>query len=53
MAIFVNLLLGGLIFGYTIFALVRFTKKSRQGKCAACELKKTCESENELPTHLK
>lgn len=43
---FVNILIGGAIFGYAIWALVRFIKKSKQGKCAACSLQKGCESQS-------
>lgn len=39
-----NLLLGSLIFGYAAFALFRFVKKSRQGKCSACSMKNSCSS---------
>ncbi|TLS36930.1 FeoB-associated Cys-rich membrane protein [Pseudalkalibacillus caeni] len=38
----VNILIGVLIFGYAGWTLFRFVKKSRKGKCAACELNKSC-----------
>jgi hypothetical protein len=41
----INILIGGAIFGYAAWALVRFINKSKQGKCAACHAKKTCSSE--------
>ncbi|WP_173400570.1 FeoB-associated Cys-rich membrane protein [Listeria floridensis] len=49
----VNLLLGGLIFGYTAYALVRYVKRSKKGNCAACELEEACETETKLPEHLR
>ncbi|MED2972106.1 FeoB-associated Cys-rich membrane protein [Fictibacillus sp. B-59209] len=39
-----NILLGLLIFGYAGFTIFRFVKKSKQGKCATCALKKGCQS---------
>lgn len=39
-----NILIGGAIFGYAGWALVRFIKKSKQGKCAACHEQKSCSS---------
>ncbi|WP_436969889.1 FeoB-associated Cys-rich membrane protein [Listeria fleischmannii] len=44
LALFTNLVLGSLIFGYTLYALIRYVKKSKKGKCAACELEENCES---------
>ncbi len=38
----VNIIIGGLIFGYAGFALIKFLKKSKQGKCAACSIKDSC-----------
>lgn len=37
-----NIVIGGLIFGYAGWALWRFIKKSKEGKCAACSAKKSC-----------
>jgi len=42
----VNFLIGGAIFGYAGFALVRFINKSKQGKCAACSVQKNCTSQS-------
>lgn len=42
---FVNLLIGALIFGYAGWTLYRLVKKSRQGKCAACSKKSKCGKE--------
>ncbi|WML55217.1 FeoB-associated Cys-rich membrane protein [Neobacillus sp. PS3-12] len=39
-----NVTIGVLIFGYAGWALYRSIKKSRQGKCAACELSKVCKT---------
>ncbi|KOO42875.1 FeoB-associated Cys-rich membrane protein [Priestia koreensis] len=39
-----SILLGIVIFAYATFMIVRFVKRSRQGKCAACELNKSCQS---------
>jgi len=38
----VNIIIGGLIFGYAGWALYKFIKKSKQGKCAACSVKNSC-----------
>ncbi len=42
----VNVALGTLIFGYAAYALYRFVRKSKQGKCAACELNQACKGKN-------
>ncbi|NEW05890.1 FeoB-associated Cys-rich membrane protein [Paenibacillus sp. SYP-B3998] len=39
-----NIAAGLLIFGYSGWALVKYYKKSKQGKCAACELNNHCNS---------
>nr|WP_062352905.1 FeoB-associated Cys-rich membrane protein [Bacillus kwashiorkori] len=39
-----DILLGGGIFGYAIWQLSKYIKKSRKGKCAACELNKNCQT---------
>ncbi|WP_147533096.1 FeoB-associated Cys-rich membrane protein [Bacillus marasmi] len=46
----VNFLIGGAIFGYAAWALVRFINKSKQGKCAACDIQKTCSSQSNCQT---
>nr|WP_082306806.1 FeoB-associated Cys-rich membrane protein [Bacillus sp. FJAT-27245] len=38
----INIILGGAIFGYAGWALVRFINRSKKGKCAACEIQDTC-----------
>ena len=38
----VNYVIGVLIFSYAIWTLVRLVRRSREGKCAACELRKSC-----------
>lgn len=40
----VSVILGALIFGYAVFTLYRFVKRSKMGKCAGCSLSKTCSS---------
>ncbi|CEG29683.1 FeoB-associated Cys-rich membrane protein [Bacillus sp. B-jedd] len=40
----VNLVLGGAIFGYAGWALVRFINRSKKGKCAACSIADSCSS---------
>ncbi|WP_374120547.1 FeoB-associated Cys-rich membrane protein [Neobacillus sp. PS3-40] len=44
-----SILIGGLIFGYASYALVRFIKRSKKGKCAACDLRKSCKSQCGIP----
>ncbi|MDF2902869.1 MAG: virus attachment p12 family protein [Bacillus sp. (in: firmicutes)] len=48
----VNFLIGGAIFGYAVWALVRFINKSKQGKCAACSLSDGCTSQDCQTTKL-
>ncbi|MGX1901397.1 FeoB-associated Cys-rich membrane protein [Thermolongibacillus altinsuensis] len=38
----VNIGIGALIFGYAAWTIVRFIKKSKEGKCAACSAKGSC-----------
>lgn len=45
----INIVIGGLIFGYTIYALARYIKKSKQGKCGGCDLEKSCDSNKSTP----
>jgi hypothetical protein len=40
----VNILIGGVIFGYAGFSLVRFLRKAKEGKCAGCDIKSSCQS---------
>lgn len=37
-----NILLGLLIFGYAVWTIVKFIKRSSKGKCAACDLQDAC-----------
>jgi hypothetical protein len=46
---FVNILIGAAIFGYAGWMMVRHIKKSKEGKCAACSLNKSCSSSCSLP----
>lgn len=40
----VSIIIGVLIFGYAIFTLYRFVKRSKMGKCAGCALSEKCPS---------
>ncbi|WP_379966879.1 FeoB-associated Cys-rich membrane protein [Ectobacillus sp. sgz5001026] len=40
----INYVLGALIFSYAGLSLFKFMKKSKKGKCATCELNKSCRS---------
>lgn len=41
----INVLIGGLIFGYAGWTLLRFIRKSsKEGKCAGCSIKNSCKS---------
>ncbi|MEW9701299.1 FeoB-associated Cys-rich membrane protein [Paenibacillus sp. SI8] len=39
-----NIAAGLLIFGYSLWTIIKYYRKSKQGKCAACELSKHCHS---------
>ncbi|MGH0943565.1 FeoB-associated Cys-rich membrane protein [Bacillus mycoides] len=41
----VNIIIGAIIFGYAAYTLVNFVKRSKKGKCAACSLSKSCQSQ--------
>jgi hypothetical protein len=45
----VNVVIGGVIFGYAAWALYRFFEKSKKGKCAACSIENVCNSKTCLP----
>lgn len=40
----IDILIGAVIFGYALWTLIRFIKRSKKGKCATCELKSSCSS---------
>ncbi|MFB7642608.1 FeoB-associated Cys-rich membrane protein [Peribacillus butanolivorans] len=40
----VSFILGALIFGYAVFTLYRFVKRSKMGKCAGCSISDKCAS---------
>ncbi|APR60116.1 FeoB-associated Cys-rich membrane protein [Staphylococcus condimenti] len=42
MTILINAVIILLIFGYAAYTLIRFFKKSKQGKCAACDINQGC-----------
>jgi hypothetical protein len=44
-----SIIIGCMIFGYASWALFRFIKKSKKGKCAACEFKNSCKSQCGFP----
>ncbi|MEJ7541669.1 FeoB-associated Cys-rich membrane protein [Staphylococcus intermedius] len=52
MTLLINLLFVLLIVSYVVSVIVRFFKKSKQGKCSACECSKSCPTES-LPKHLQ
>lgn len=39
-----NIVIGGIILVYSAWALARYYRKSRQGKCAACDMNDSCRS---------
>lgn len=42
-----NIIIGAAIFGYATWAMVKFINKSKKGKCAACDLGKSCSSQSQ------
>ncbi|ALF10621.1 hypothetical protein AOT13_11695 [Parageobacillus thermoglucosidasius] len=42
-AMIANIVIGGVIFGYAGWMLVRHIKKSSKGKCASCSLADHCQ----------
>jgi radical SAM protein with 4Fe4S-binding SPASM domain len=45
----VNIVIGLVIFGYAAWMMARHIEKSRQGKCAACSLNKSCSGTCSIP----
>jgi hypothetical protein len=45
----VNIIIGAIIFGYAAYTLVNFVKRSKKGKCAACSISKSCQSQTCSP----
>lgn len=43
-----NIILGALIFSYAGWTLVRYINKSKQGRCVACSLNKSCSTDCNL-----
>ncbi|ERI08220.1 FeoB-associated Cys-rich membrane protein [Aneurinibacillus aneurinilyticus] len=39
-----NIIIGAGIFGYAGWSLFRFVKKSKQGQCAGCASRKSCQT---------
>ncbi|WP_438449279.1 FeoB-associated Cys-rich membrane protein [Gorillibacterium sp. sgz5001074] len=48
-----NVLVLAAIFAYAGWTLFRHIKRSKEGKCAACAAKKSCESASCLPPSAK
>jgi hypothetical protein len=42
-----SFVIGTVIFGYAAWALVMFINKSKKGKCAACDLEKSCSTQRQ------
>lgn len=42
----IDILLGGLIFGYAGWTLYRHAKKSKDGKCVNCAVSSSCKMNN-------
>lgn len=43
----INIILGTLIFGYALYTIVMFVKKSKkEGQCGHCSLKSSCMSKS-------
>lgn len=40
----ISILIVAAVFGYATYTLRKFFQKSKQGKCAGCEIKNTCQS---------
>lgn len=38
----INIMLGGLIFGYAGWTIYRYMKKSKEGRCASCAIQQSC-----------
>ncbi|TXK74011.1 FeoB-associated Cys-rich membrane protein [Paenibacillus sp. N3.4] len=39
-----NIIAGLAIFGYAGWTLIRYARKTKQGKCAACSLSQSCQT---------
>ncbi|MFD0829031.1 FeoB-associated Cys-rich membrane protein [Neobacillus sp. M.A.Huq-85] len=48
-----SIVIGVAIFGYASWALVKFINKSKKGKCAVCDLRKSCSSGCGIPPEVK
>lgn len=48
-----NIIIGAAIFGYATWALGKFITKSKKGKCAACDLEKSCSTQSQCGTSTK
>ncbi|ABD31862.1 virus attachment p12 family protein [Staphylococcus aureus] len=42
MSVIINILIFLAIFGYALYTLVKFFKRSKQGKCGTCDINRDC-----------
>ncbi|MGG3581918.1 FeoB-associated Cys-rich membrane protein [Priestia megaterium] len=42
----INILIGVLIFGYALYHMTKFFRKSTQGKCASCAQQSSCTTDD-------
>ncbi|HCX9545411.1 TPA: FeoB-associated Cys-rich membrane protein [Staphylococcus aureus] len=42
MSVIINILIFLAIFGYALYTLVKFFKRSKQGKCGTCDIDRDC-----------
>ncbi|CAH0197391.1 MULTISPECIES: FeoB-associated Cys-rich membrane protein [Priestia] len=42
----INILIGVLIFGYALYHMTKFFRKSTQGKCASCAQQSSCATDD-------
>ncbi|HGN7096564.1 TPA: FeoB-associated Cys-rich membrane protein [Staphylococcus aureus] len=47
MSVIINILIFLAIFGYALYTLVKFFKRSKQGKCGTCEIDRDCYSKEQ------
>ncbi|MBO1198169.1 FeoB-associated Cys-rich membrane protein [Staphylococcus simiae] len=52
MSIIVNALIFIAIFGYAIYTIVKFFKRSKQGKCGSCDTGSSCCESQEMSKEL-
>ena len=42
-----SFIIGAAIFSYAAWALVKFINRSKKGKCAACDIEKSCSTQSQ------